>query len=82
MSVSGKNLATGSGKERTVIHIKSKKIKESFYCPVSNMNHLNQVVFYDKHCQLSESEEMDTREGDYDNDFMMKTLIHILYLSY
>ncbi|GFR16255.1 ubiquitin carboxyl-terminal hydrolase 7 [Trichonephila clavata] len=63
VSVSGKNLATGSGKERTVIHIKSKKIKESFYCPVSNMNHLNQVV-YDKHCHLSESEEMDTREDD------------------
>ncbi|GIY89443.1 ubiquitin carboxyl-terminal hydrolase 7 [Caerostris extrusa] len=27
------------------------------------MNHLNQVV-YDKHCHLSESEEMDTREDD------------------
>ncbi|XP_054712852.1 ubiquitin carboxyl-terminal hydrolase 7-like isoform X1 [Uloborus diversus] len=27
------------------------------------MNHLNQVI-YDKHCHLSESEEMDTREDD------------------
>lgn len=62
--MSGKNLSTGSGKERTVIHIKSKKFKESFYCPVSNMNNTNQVI-YDKHCHLSESEEMDTREGDY-----------------
>lgn len=69
-------MSTGSGKERTVIHIKSKKFKEGFYCPVSNMNNTNQVI-YDKHCHLSESEEMDTREGDY--YFTMKTLIIYIY---
>lgn len=61
--MSGKNLATGSGKERSVIHIKSKKIREGFYCPVTNMNHLNQTI-HDKDYHLSESEEMDTREDD------------------
>lgn len=49
------------------------------------MNHLNQV--YDKHCHLFESEEMDTREGDYNNNdfpvkdadsFIFTFLIHFL----
>lgn len=56
-------MATGSGKERTVIHIKSKKIKENFYSPVPNMNHITQVV-HDEDYHLLESEEMDTREDD------------------